>query len=86
MEALRRVAVGLGMTTFILSGIALFVFELYWFNIWWGGFGVFVGVFLAPAAALFPFIYLALEGFSPFYFGLWGLGFAGGLLAGALSD
>lgn len=39
----------------------------------WGVGGLIVSVVVFPLAILFPFIYLYMEGFSFFYFGLWAL-------------
>ncbi len=86
MGIIRNTLVFIGYGAFIVTGVAMFLFEIYWFNAWWGVFGLIVAVVVAPLAAMFPFIYLVKEGFSLFYFGLWGLGIAGGLLAGSLSD
>lgn len=74
----------LGWGVFIVAGLLLFLFEIYWFNEWWGGAGIVVAVFVPPIAACFPFIFLALEGLSLVYLGVWAVGLAGvGLAAWA---
>lgn len=75
---MARTAMGfVGWGVFALAGVLMFLFEIYWFNEWWGGAGVAVAVFVPPIAAFFPFIFLALEGFSLVYFGVWAVGLAG---------
>ena len=56
------------------SGLLLYGFEVYWFIQWWGSVGGFIGLFVPPLAIVFPFIYLAKEGFSLFYFATWAVG------------
>lgn len=72
----------LGLTLFFGGGLVMFFFELIWFMEWWGMAGLAVAIFLAPIAALFPFIFLVKEGFSLLYFGLWGASLAGAAIAG----
>ena len=60
-----------------ICGFLMFAFEIYWFFSWWGLTGAIAGVLLFPLAFIFPFIYLFKEGFSLFYFGVWGLGIIG---------
>lgn len=76
----------MGMAVFWMSGLVMLAFEVYWFGQWWGGFGVLIGLGVASIAALFPFIYLLMGRFSLLYFGIWGLGVAGGLLATSQSE
>jgi len=57
-----------------ICGFLMFIFEIYWFFRWWGLTGAIAGVMFFPLAVLFPFIYLFVEGFSLFYFGLWAVG------------
>ncbi|MFP4149823.1 MAG: hypothetical protein ACLFUG_04705 [Nitriliruptoraceae bacterium] len=71
----------LGYVLFYGAGLILFALEVYWFTVWWGGLGLFIGLFVAPIAALFPFIYLFMEGFSLLYFGLWAVGIVGAAIA-----
>lgn len=84
MNALRRIGIGLGIATAVISTLTLFLFKLYWFGVWWGGVGVLGGIVFAPLAAIFPFIFLLKEGLSLVYFGIWIAGIAGGALAGLL--
>lgn len=70
----------LAMLLFIGSGLAMLAFEIFWFSVWWGGIGTIVAIAVPPIAALFPLIYLFMEGFSALYFGLWGAGIAGAIL------
>ena len=86
MEAIRKLLVVVGFSTFALTGIAMFLFQLYWFTSWWGVIGLLIAVGIAPGAAIFPFVFFLFEGFSLLYFGMWILGFAGGLLGAALSS
>jgi len=60
-----------------ISGFLMIVFEIYWFFRWWGLIGAIAGVMIFPIAVLFPFIYFFKEGFSLFYFVVWGLGIIG---------
>ena len=55
----------------ISCGLLIYVFEIYWFSKWWGGIGALVAIMFPPLSVLFPFIYVAKEGFSILYFGLW---------------
>lgn len=72
----------IGGVVFFVAGILMFIIELFWFNYWWGTPGLLGGIFVPPLAAAFPFIFLVKEGaFSLFYFGLWGIGIIGALLA-----
>lgn len=72
----------LGAILFVAAGIPLYIFEVVWFARWWDGLGLIIGVFLPPVAAFFPLVYLAKEGFSAFYFGLWAIGLLGVVLVG----
>lgn len=74
---------GLGNAIFLVSGLAMYVFEVMWFARWWDSFGLLVGIIAPPIAAAFPFIYLAKEGFSLLYFSVWAAGIGGALLASA---
>lgn len=76
----------LAYAAFIIAGVVMFGFEMVWFDRWWGLAGVTVGVILAPLAAAFPFIYLAREGFSVLYFGVWAAGLVAVVLATAVDD
>jgi hypothetical protein len=62
------------------SGAVMLLFELYWFTQWWGTGGLLLAVFAPPVAAIFPFIYLVMEGFSALYFGVWAAGLVGAFL------
>lgn len=75
-----------GIVLFWGAGLVMVAFELYWFAQWWGGVGVVVGLFVPPIVALFPFIYLFLEGFSALYFGVWALGLVGTALVVRASE
>ena len=77
VATMRNVMRVFGWVLFIGCGLIMFIFQLSWFHTWWGRGGLFVGLFVPPAAALFPYIFLAKEGFSAFFFGLWTLGIAG---------
>jgi len=57
-----------------VSGLLLYAFEVYWFIQWWGFFGGLIGFFVPPITIVFPFIYLAKEGFSFFFFTTWAVG------------
>jgi hypothetical protein len=70
-----------GRLLFWACGLAVIVFETIWFYRWWGLLGAIVSVFIPPLALVFPFVYLAREGFSALYFGLWGLGLVGLFIA-----
>lgn len=70
----------MGALLFYSSGLVMIIFELYWFAQWWGAIGVVAGLLIPPLAALFPFIYLFVEGFSVLYFGVWALGLFGAWL------
>ncbi len=59
------------LAIWIICGLLMYVFEIYWFSKWWGGIGALVAIMVPPLSILFPFIYLAKEGFSILYFGLW---------------
>lgn len=69
-----------GNNIWIISGIVMVLFEVFWFYQWWGFAGVIASLVLFPLAAIFPFIYLVKEGFSMLYFGVWGLGILGIIL------
>lgn len=60
-----------------ISGFLMFICVIYWFFRWWGLGGAIAGVMFFPLAVLFPFIYLFIEGFSLFYFGLWAVSLIG---------
>jgi hypothetical protein len=68
---------GLGSALFFIAGAVLFIFEIYWFNQWWGGTGVVIAVLVPPVAAFFPLHYFAREDFSVLYFGIWAAALAG---------
>jgi hypothetical protein len=74
-----------GIALWIGCGLALYIFEIIWLYRWWGDIGVIVGVFVPPIAAVFPFLYLLKEGFSPMYFGLLAGGILGLLITGSSS-
>jgi hypothetical protein len=86
MQPFRGALSGLGFAVFALSGLAMFVLELFWFYTWWGIWGLIAAFAVPPLVGVFPFVLLFMEGFSPLYFGLWGLGFAGGIFGAALSN
>lgn len=67
-----------------VSGLLTFGFYVYWCFKWWGAIGAVAAVLVAPLCIAFPFIYLAKEGFSFFFFGVWGIGILALMLAGAL--
>jgi hypothetical protein len=72
-----------------LVGIPMWILAIYWFAEWWGTGGVLAAVFLAPLAAVFPFIYLLEEGFDSgafLYLGLWAVGLVGLMFVGAIID
>ncbi len=82
VNRLQNVVQGLAGTVFILSSLALGGFMFYWFYAWWGVLGVIGGIMLPPLIAVFPFIYLYLEGPSVILFGLWGTGAVAAMIAG----
>lgn len=67
----------LGSVVFYVAGIAMLAFEVFWFSQWWGIVGTVIALAVPPITAVFPFIYLFMEGFSPLYFGLWAVALAG---------
>lgn len=67
----------LGYLLSFVAGGFLWAFEVIWFSRWWGGLGLVIGIVAAPVSAVFPFIYLGLEGFSALYFTVWGLALLG---------
>lgn len=74
------------MLLFWIAGVIMVGFEIYWFHEWWGLPGVLGAIVVPPLAALFPFIYLVMEGFSPLYFGIWALGLLGALTSSNTSS
>lgn len=73
----------LGLIVFYGAGLVMWIFEIVWFFNWWGGVGVIGAVLLPPLAAIFPFLFLFMGGFSALYFGLWALGLVGLVVATA---
>ena len=82
MNRRQNLAQGLAGTVFIASSLALGGFMFYWFYSWWGVLGVIGGIMVPPLIAVFPFIYLYLEGPSLLLFGLWGTGAVAAMIAG----
>jgi hypothetical protein len=73
-----------GYALFILSGLILFIAEVVWCYRWWGDAGVLIGIFGGPIITVaFPFMLLLKQGFSAFYFGVWGIGLLGIFIAGS---
>lgn len=82
MERLRGAVEAVAGVVFLASSVALGGFMFYWFYSWWGALGVFAGIVFAPLIAVFPFIYLYLEGPSAALFSLWGTGVVAAMVAG----
>ncbi len=77
----------IGISLFVISGVVMFIAELMYCLKWWGGAGLLIGIFGGPIiTVLFPFILLAKEGFSLFYFGTWAVGLVGAILTGLKGD
>ncbi|MCA9348923.1 hypothetical protein KC878_02135 [Candidatus Saccharibacteria bacterium] len=64
----------LGYLTFVLSGITMWLFMIYWFLKWWGLLGIIAALLLPPLATLFPFIYWWQESFPITYISIWLVG------------
>lgn len=75
----------LGYAVFSLSGLLMWLFQMYWFLEWWGLLGIITGLMLPPLASLFPFIYWWQESFPVAYILIWLAGFMGLLIGGILS-
>lgn len=75
---MRRVLRLTGMSVFWISGIVTWLFYVGALREWLGMIGILVGIFVAPGAIIFPFIYwLAEHEFPVRYFVLWATGLAG---------
>lgn len=71
----------ISITTWIITGLILWVFMMSSMFVWWGGAGIVVGLVLAPGVVLFPFLYWFMEGIFPtLYFIIWAIGVAGFVL------
>jgi hypothetical protein len=76
-DLIDRLIIIASVVLVVLSVLALFGFQMYWFYHWWGNLGALAGFLAAPLSIAFPFLYLFEEGFSLFYFGIWLAGMAG---------
>ena len=67
-----------GMSVFGICGILMWLFYIGALRQWLGTIGIAIGIFVAPGAIIFPFIYWLTEHEFPVrYFALWATGLAG---------
>lgn len=68
----------IGYALFFIPGILMWLMEVKYFYQWWGGVGLFLGLFVPPLAAFFPVIFWVVTGIFPLmYFIFWGISFLG---------
>jgi len=74
---MKKNLVLLGLVVWFLSGVTLFILQIYWFDQWWGLWGVIASLFLAPLSQIFPLLYWLKEGFPLLYMTIWLFGLLG---------